>query len=296
MPQKKNKPSKKLRQSRHWPKVNKGPDPLVRKKRSLGKSLLVWALLMLGASMAHAGIAGVFMGAQKMFDKDREIIKEEKITVAIVTENETPPPKPMEEPILDDKEEAPPPKPLPKPKIKRFKEPKVDPIDKQEKPPEPNKAPPRKIVGLDFSSTVQGGKGPGFATGNTRMGQTSGKAANPNEVVASAQLPKEKVNRQAQYIPTSKAKLIKPKIKNRLKPKYPALYNEQRLVALVVIEVNISKDGNVTSAKLLKKSKHELFNQEALKAARNQKFAPATKDGVPMSFRIQLPYRFEPPD
>ena len=219
--------------------------------------------------------------------------------VAIIEEKLPPLPEPMEEPELAEEEEAPPPKSKPEPKVKKIKQPPPDPIDVKQKPikpPEPTKAPPRKIVGLDFSSTVSGGDGPGFATGNTRMGQTSGKAAKPKDVAPSNQLPQEKVNRQAQFIPTSKAKLVKPKIKNRIKPKYPPLYNEQQLIALVVIEVNVSKDGKVTSAKLLKKSKYDLFNQEALKAARNQKFAPATKDGVPIPFRIQLPYRFEPPD
>ncbi len=153
-------------------------------------------------------------------------------------------------------------------------------------------------MGLNFESTVQGGSGPSFATGNTRMGSTAAIASDPANVRPLVRTntkpvqPVKAANRQATRLPTAKSKLVKPKRRNTLKPTYPSLYREQGLEGKVIVEVEIDARGKVTNATIIGPSKHKLFNEEARRVALKQEFSPATRDGVAISFRISFSVSF----
>ena len=60
-----------------------------------------------------------------------------------------------------------------------------------------------------------------------------------------------------------------------------------------VIAVEINEKGDVTSAALVK-SVHRDYDDALLKMARTWKFRPATKDGVPVAYRLEIAIRLRP--
>ena len=168
-------------------------------------------------------------------------------------------------------------------------------------PPPPTKAKPRRIVGLSLGSTVKGGNGPAFGVGNTRMGKTEKTAAKPDEAKplpkTKEKPPPQRVNRVATRVPTAECKLKRPLPKGpQLEPPYPKEYEAQELEARVVLELRISVDGRVKSAKVVKPSRYTKFNENAVATAKKQRFTPATCGGKPQELVISYAYKFEMPD
>ena len=277
--------------------------------------------LVLGAVLLHGAVLAAFLGVGMLITEPGPA-KDEAIEVAIVEtkppepEPPKPPPEPEPEPEVEEPEietpeppppepepEPEPPKPKPKPKPKQPPPPPPpDPINEPEEPPkDPPKEEPRRIVGLNMESTVTGGKGPSFATGNTRMGTTDDKAEDPNKVDkippgAKGGKPGAKSgnpNKVATRIPTKGVSYTKPKYKGgRLRPPYPEILRRRNVEDNVVVLVTIDKEGVVTAVNLVKPSKYPELNAAAERTAKRQRFVPATKNGEPIGYRLKYTYRF----
>lgn len=287
------------------------PDPM----RPRPSRAARWVGWMVAAVILHVVTAGVFVGVSAAMSQlgDRRDLDADRVEIQIV-EVRPPEPEPEPEPEVVEPEpepepEAPPqpepPKPKPPPREPPPEPtPSADPIDPPPTPPEPKEPPPRRIVGLNLESTVEGGAGSSFAIGNTRMGKTDEVAEDPN---AAKTLPKGEPaqrgqNQSATRIPAltsgsgSGRGVSKPKPLSRPEPEYPPMYESQGLEADVVVKVTLNEEGRVTEASVVTPSPHEKFNENALASARKTRFTPATKDGKPIPWTLTYTVRFRLPE
>ena len=159
---------------------------------------------------------------------------------------------------------------------------------------EPDKpSPPKKLVGLDLGSTTQGGTGPRFGIGDTQSGKTDKIAEDPNRTpeVEKPEPPKAP-NRKATRIPVEGVKLVKPKRRVRVKPKYPGTLRAQGIEGNVIVQVDLDAAGNVLGVKVIKPSAHAEMNREALVTAKKEKFSPASRGGKAIPFTLSYTIRF----
>lgn len=159
-----------------------------------------------------------------------------------------------------------------------------------------------RVVGLSLESTTEGGSGPAFAVGNTRMGETDAHAKAPKEVgpppAGTSPLPAAggpgKSNQIATRIPVAGIAYTDPQPRGgkQKKPPYPPLLRSQGIEGNVTLMVTIGETGRATNVKILKSSTYPEFDEAARRTALEQEWDPATKAGVPMSRPISYTYRF----
>lgn len=284
----------------------KSRDPLLRRRRTVGAKIGWVGVVLVTAVVMHAVVLVGFAVAATVMKADRPKIEDDgKIEVAVIEQPPPPPPPPVVEPEPEPEVEKAPvvekPKPKPKkvrPKPKKADPPPPDPIDQPDvEPPPPTKPPPRRIVGLSMESTVNGGGGPAFAVGNTRMGETERVAEKPDEAKPLPKTtkppPPAKTNRRAARVPTAgPGKIVPPKPLDKVKPAYPEIYRAQNLEAKVIVQVTVGVDGRPKNARVIKPSQYEKFNEIALEAAKKWRFEPATRNGKPVELTIPLPFTF----
>lgn len=272
-------------------------DPLVRDHSPL-KSTLTVARLLIVAALLHGLILVIFFTATRILGEGRDYQPPERLTVRIVEPEPPEPPPPPPEPEPEEEQAPPPPdpidKPKPKPKPKEKPREQIVPPDPVEPPPEvPPDAPPpepvRRVVGLDLSSTVQGGAGPAFATGSSRMGQTRRKAEDPKK--AAKQPVSPVVNQVATRLPVGNQKLTRPKRLKEVKAVYPPLLREQGIEADVVVVVTIGADGKL-KVRVIRPAKQKEFNDAAVAAALKDSWRPATRGDEPVQYTERKTYKF----
>ena len=158
-------------------------------------------------------------------------------------------------------------------------EPPPDPVDLPPPPPtaEPPKETPRRIVGISLESTTAG-PGDAFATGNTRMGQTSVVAEDPSKA--------EKLEHT--FTPPRRTSVYV--------PPYPAALRGQGIRGEVGLQVEIDASGLVSRVTVTRPSAHDEFNTLAADAARRCTYEPAKVDGVAVVRSIDITVQFQPND
>lgn len=232
-------------------------------------------ILVLIASVAlHVGFVIMAFGVSRL--GNHKTAKREQVAIEV---REQAKPKEEKPPEKEPEPEVKPERVVP---IRQAVAPKI------EQPKELPKAQPARVVGLSFESTVdgEGGDGPAFGVGNTRMGETAKTAAAPKEV------PKEIINKGATTtkpapnavatrIPVAGVEFKQAKRKKDVKPEFPPTLKAQGIEGDVPVIVWIDTEGKVTSVKILKESPYPEFNEAAKKAAMADEFEPATRNGVP---------------
>jgi TonB family protein len=83
-----------------------------------------------------------------------------------------------------------------------------------------------------------------------------------------------------------------PRLLSRPTPKYPPIAAQLRLEATVKVRVLVNEQGRVDEAEVVG-APTRYFDQEALKAARGTRFAPATQGGQPIKMWVELPIKFK---
>ncbi len=76
-------------------------------------------------------------------------------------------------------------------------------------------------------------------------------------------------------------------------PIYPPMAKAAKVQGIVIIEATIDVDGQVTSAKVLRKA--PFLEEAALEAVRQWKFAPALLNGVPVPVIMTVTVNFTLP-
>ena len=133
----------------------------------------------------------------------------------------------------------------------------------------PPKAKPVRVVGLSLESTAgEGGDGPAFAAGNTRMGETAREGRRPvgylRRPKGDSQAPESGTgNKTASRIPVAGVKYVPPKRKNPKSPPYPATLKSQGIEGDVMVLVSLDATGKVMSVKIIKGSPYPEFDEAA---------------------------------
>tara|TARA_R110002096_G_scaffold42143_4_gene113692 strand:+ start:121133 stop:122164 length:1032 start_codon:yes stop_codon:yes gene_type:complete len=274
--------------------------------------------LLFTAIAVHGCIILIFAAVNDLMGEKADFKPQERVTVRVIESLPPPPlPLPIEEEVVEEVIEAPlppdfvpkdptPPKPSvtePNPKKPRV----IKKPDPAPTPPDPAVPPPRRrIAGLGLSSTTTGGKGPSFATGSTRMGETETTAVDPDIAKqepegdegtaqgkgSSTGKTATREQRTASNIPTRDSVFVKPKREKPSKPPYPTVLKAQGIEGDVQVRVTIDTKGNVTKVAILKGSGHKAFDDAAERAAKVETFSAATRDGSPVPYTLSYSYRF----
>jgi protein TonB len=255
-------------------------NPLARTRASHARRLAI-AILAIAASIGvHLGVIG---GAIWSRSDGKKAARDEVLVQVRQREPEPekkpPPPAPVERPTRPRVIAKAPPPPAPPPVA-------------------PPKAKPVRVVGLSLESTAgEGGDGPAFAAGNTRMGETAEKAVAPAEIAGApkgdSQAPASGTgNKTASRIPVAGVKYVPPKRKNPKPPPYPATLKSQGIEGDVMVLVSLDASGKVLSVKVIKGAPYPEFDEAAKNAALAEEFEPAQRDGVPIPYTLSYTYRF----
>ncbi len=87
--------------------------------------------------------------------------------------------------------------------------------------------------------------------------------------------------------------LVKAEVLSLPEPVYPVLSRKRGEEGRVVVEVTISAEGGVQSAKIIGSSSFLHLDRAALKAVHSAVFSPATEFGRPVESELKVAYRFE---
>lgn len=259
-------------------------DPLARPNRTPARRRARFLVAIFASLVAHVSAVGVgFVWRSQINGPLREEVRIEVRQRAPEPppEKKLPPPPPVEKPTRTPPKiaKAPPPQ-LPTP-----------PIDVPK---------PVRVIGLNLESTTEGGSGPAFAVGNTRLGETAKRAVAPKDITAApSEFPAPpgppgpaRSNQVAGHIPIAGVKYEKPQRLHPKSPPFPPTLKAQGIEGDVQVVIEIDPTGKVTSVKIVKESPYPEFNEAARAAALAETYDPATKDGVPMSYSLPFTYRF----
>ncbi|MGH8076307.1 MAG: TonB family protein [Lysobacter sp.] len=78
-------------------------------------------------------------------------------------------------------------------------------------------------------------------------------------------------------------------------PKYPAGLAKLGVSGNVVLQVDVSAEGNPTSIEVVESAPAGLFDATAIEAARKWKFQPTMENGKPVAGRVRVPVEFKAP-
>jgi periplasmic protein TonB len=255
------------------------PDPLLRERTERTARVLHAGWFVVGAVSLHVLLLIVAALAPRGDDRSRpDYVEPVHIQVVEPAHLELPAREPPPAPIPTVEPPRPLPLPIKKP-VEAKETPPPDPIDLT--PPPPTPVPPkptRRVVGLSLESTTTGAAADAFAAGNTRMGQTSTVAEDPDKV--------EKL--QHAYTP--------PRRTHVYVPPYPASLRGKGVRGEVGVQVDIDATGQVTRAVVVRPSSYDEFNAAAVDAARRCAYEPARVDGVAVARTIDINVQFQPHD
>jgi protein TonB len=209
-----------------------------------------------------------------------------RITAQVHDVPPAPPPRPAERPAA--------PAAPPRPSVPRVARHDAPPPPRAPQPAAPPPA-PVKVVGLSLESTSESGQGPAFAVGDTLAGTTAGTATRPQPVHASD--PPAGPNRAAPGVPRPGSVLTPPRRLHEVKPHYPDARRAAGVEADVLLVVSLDAAGRVLSVTVGRSSGDDAFDESARQAARQERFSPALRDGlpVPTTFTFTTHFRLETP-
>lgn len=75
-------------------------------------------------------------------------------------------------------------------------------------------------------------------------------------------------------------------------PDYPALARKRGWEGKVLLEVAVASDGGVQEVRVQNGSNHDLLDEAALRAVREWRFQPGTRDGKPVAMQVLVPVHF----
>ena len=169
----------------------------------------------------------------------------------------------------------------------RIARPRAAPVPRTPAAPAPPA--PVKVVGLSLESTSEAGPGPAFAVGDTLGGTTAATAAAPRTAPPG---PPAGANRIAAGAPRPGSVLTPPRRLNEVKPHYPDARRAEGAEADVLLVVSLDAAGRVLSVTVGRSSGDDAFDESARAAARQERFSPALRDGVPVPTTFTFTTRF----
>ncbi len=156
---------------------------------------------------------------------------------------------------------------------------------------------PVKLVGLSLESTSEAGQGPTFAVGGTLAGSTPATAASTTTPPAPNVEAPAGPNRAARGLPRPGSVLTPPHRLREVKPRYPDARRASGVEADVLLVVSLDAAGRVLSVTVGRSSHDAAFDDAARQAAREERFSPALRDGLPVAttFSFTTHFRLDTP-
>jgi periplasmic protein TonB len=93
----------------------------------------------------------------------------------------------------------------------------------------------------------------------------------------------------------ARAQSVPPKMLTAPEPSYPVALTDTGLVGDAEVDLTVKTDGSVGNVELAVATKRE-FGKALLAAVKSWRFAPATRDGVPVEMQVTIPFVFTPPN
>jgi protein TonB len=239
------------------------------------------AIFALVSTLAHAAVV---LALGQFFSP--AAVPEAGYTFLVPAPKEVEPPAlpPEPEPEAEPEPEVIPSKPPPKP-LRAQATPKPEPT------PEPQAAPkPRRMLDIDMGATVNAGDGPLVNVGKYQRGVPGGTGIGPGK---GGEGDSPTANRAATSVPTAAAKLDRPKrLGQSTQPAYPPQLRAQGIEGNVVVVIDIDKSGAVTQVKVLQSSGYRELDDEAVVAAKRDRYTPAAMGGTPVPYSLKYTYKF----
>ncbi|MBI1948701.1 MAG: energy transducer TonB [Deltaproteobacteria bacterium] len=233
-----------------------------------------------GLGLLFALVVHGSLGATTTLAPTRKL--EERVEMAIY---HPPPPPPPETPPPPPPE---PEKPKPKPKEPPPPLPETPPPPNQEPPPETPKEPVPIVTGISMASTVQGNTGFAVRVGNTTFGDPNKEQfVDPKDIKPYAGGSTDFKAARASTI-TREARVIKD-----YKGPYPRDLADQGIEGAAVLLIEIAKNGDVRSVRLVKTCGNATLDKLAVEYVKRVRFAPAEVDGAAVDSVLRYTYRFE---
>jgi periplasmic protein TonB len=153
---------------------------------------------------------------------------------------------------------------------------------------------PVKVVGLSLESTSEAAEGPAFAVGDTLSGTTA-VAAGPRTPAGAETAAGP--NRVARGVSRPGSVSTPPRRLREVKPHYPDARRAAGVEADVLLVVSLDASGRVLSVTVGRGSGEAAFDESARDAARQERFSPALRDGVPVptTFTFTTHFRLDTP-
>lgn len=177
---------------------------------------------------------------------------------------------------------------------------KKPPVSHIRKEPEKNEEEAKPVFGVTKKTVDESAEGIGVRVGNTLMKEMEKEYTPPEEVKdysSGTEVEERPVKKEEKkFDPVKSTALAQmPVAINPVKPEYPQELEEEEIEGDVILEVSISRTGDVISVKVLE-SDNRLFSESAVKTVSKYKFKPGrTKDGTPVDAVIELTISFEMP-
>jgi len=263
------------------------------------------ALYVVSAVSLHGAVVLALLLSGGARDRERATQVVERVIVRTIDLPEWPT-RGLEEAL---EQETPEPEPEAKPEPERpatkrspaRREPEraADPVDVQPEAIDEPAEPRRRVVGISLESTVSAGAGPSFAVGNTRMGATDDRAADPASVKelapsrgGAASGAPAGPNAAATSLPADGVAFEKPRRIGAASLQYPSVLKSQGIDGDVVVLIRITTEGSVSTVKIIRSSGYPEFDEAARKAAVSERYQPATRGGEPVEYSLKYTYRF----
>jgi protein TonB len=256
-----------------------------------------WGVLVGAFTIALVVHAGLGVGSDKLITVQP---LDTRVQMALVT---TPPPEPVEapepepppapEPVAPPEPE-PPPKPEPKPveEPPPPPEPEPPPPSSLPPPPEPPPEPVEVLPGITLDATTTAESSMKVVAGNTAFGDPNdGKKRDLEKLKAGWAGGKpggkaKKARRVAQRPPTRASPL------KTFKPRYPKQLIDEGIEGVVLLLIEVSRDGKTERIKLLR-GLHPALDKLSVRAVKRFRWKPATIDGKAVDSRLKYRFRWQ---
>lgn len=261
-----------------------------------------WGVLIGALTFAFALHAGLGVGSD-------QLVQVKPLDVRVEVTPWTPPPPPPEPEPVKAPEPPPPPKPEPKPEPKK-PEPKPEPVkepepppppEPEEAPPPPNQDPPPEpqkeevpiIPGISMSSTTEAESTMKALKGNTVHGDPNDGKPRPKVIPTyTGGKPGGKAKQAKPRRVAHKRKSTRAAPLQRFKPRYPKQLIDEGIEGVVLLLVEVSRDGKTERIKVLR-GLHPALDKLSLRAVKRFRWRPATIDGHAVDSRLKYAFRWQ---
>ncbi len=104
-------------------------------------------------------------------------------------------------------------------------------------------------------------------------------------------MPEAQVANYLEVITPSRGYDTPPKFLKGYAPFFPSAESSKRQWGYAKLQFKVSPDGSISDIQLIAATAYD-FGEEAIDAVKDWKFAPARKNGQPVSVRVRLPFTF----